>query len=150
MPELDLRLRRPPPLDRDPHQVADALDVDHLERVPLEHAVLEVPRQELPLRVVARERERRLRQVVRAEREEVRDLGDLVGTETGPRHLDHRADEVLQARRLLLPDRLGQVAQPRELLAEADERVHHLDDRRSPGALEHGAGARAIARICIS
>src|SRR4029453_12103378 len=58
-------------LDRDAHEVADAALVDRLERVPLEHAVLEVARQELALRVVAREAERRLREVVRPEREEV-------------------------------------------------------------------------------
>ena len=39
--------------------------------------------------------ERRLRQVVGAEREELRRLGDLVGASGGARQLDHRADEVL-------------------------------------------------------
>ena len=51
--ELDLRVRLPPPLDADPHQVADAFGVEHLERVSLEHALLEVEGEELPLRVVA-------------------------------------------------------------------------------------------------
>src|SRR4051812_178094 len=64
--ELDVRLRLPPPLHRDPHQVSDTFGVEHLERVALEHAVLEVEREELPLRVVARHAERRLREVVRA------------------------------------------------------------------------------------
>src|SRR5437588_3501978 len=49
--ELELRLRAPPPLDGDPHQVADAVDVDHLERIALEHPVLEVARQELALSI---------------------------------------------------------------------------------------------------
>ena len=75
----------PSPLHGDPHQVADAFAIERLERVPLEHAVLEVVRQELALGVVAREAERRLRQVVRAEGEEVRDPGDLVGANAGPR-----------------------------------------------------------------
>jgi len=52
-PQLDPGLRAPPPLDRDPHQLADALDVEHLERVLLEDPLLEVVGQELPLRVVA-------------------------------------------------------------------------------------------------
>src|SRR3954451_1948214 len=53
--ELDPRPRAPPPLHGDAHQVADAVDVDHLERVALEHAVLEVTGQELAFGVVARE-----------------------------------------------------------------------------------------------
>src|SRR5258705_8323174 len=79
--QLELRFDTSPPLDGDAHQVADAVEVDHLERVALEHTVLEVARQELPLRVVARERERRLRQIVRAEGEEVGDRRDLVGAQ---------------------------------------------------------------------
>ena len=91
--------------------------------------VLEVPRQELALGVVAGEAERRLRQVVRAEREEVGLLGDLVGADAGPRQLDHRADEVVELA-LRRGDRDGQLAQPAQLLAEADQRVHDLDERR--------------------
>src|SRR5579862_1485541 len=51
--ELERRLFRPAALDRDPHQPADALLVEHLERVALEHAVVQVARQELALGVVA-------------------------------------------------------------------------------------------------
>src|SRR5947207_1164116 len=51
--ELDVGLRRAPALDADPHQVADAVQVEGLERVLLEHAVLEIEGQELPLGVVA-------------------------------------------------------------------------------------------------
>ena len=54
------------------------------------------------------------------------------------------------ARRLLGPDALGQLAQAAELLGEADERVHDLDERRLAGALSTARAARAIARICIS
>ena len=43
-PEFDRRLRTPPALDGDPHELADALLVDHLERVPLEDPMLEVVR----------------------------------------------------------------------------------------------------------
>ena len=48
-----VRLRAAAALDGDPHEVADAVLVDHLERVPLEDAVLEVVREELALGVVA-------------------------------------------------------------------------------------------------
>src|SRR5215210_7480043 len=64
--ELEVLLDAAPALDGDAHQVADAVLVEELERVALEHAVLEVARQELALGVVAREAERRLRQVVGA------------------------------------------------------------------------------------
>ena len=47
-PELDARLRASPALDADPHEVADAVLVDHLERVALEDAVLEVGVRNLP------------------------------------------------------------------------------------------------------
>src|SRR5690606_15435995 len=53
------------------HELADALGVEYLERIVLEQAGLEVLRQECR-GVVARDAERRLREVVRAEREEVR------------------------------------------------------------------------------
>jgi hypothetical protein len=81
--ELQVVLQAPPALDGDPHEVAHAALVERLERVPLQRAVLEVEGQERPLGVVAREAERRLRQVVRPEGEEVRVLRDLVRADTG-------------------------------------------------------------------
>jgi hypothetical protein len=50
---LHVLLHAPAPLDCDPHQVPHAALVERLERVALEHAVLEVAREELALRVVA-------------------------------------------------------------------------------------------------
>jgi len=79
--ELQVRLHPASTLDRDPHQVADAADVDRFERVLLQNAVLEVVRQELPLRIVAGETKSRLRQVVRPEGEEVGVARDLVGAD---------------------------------------------------------------------
>ena len=76
-----------------PHQLADAGRVDRLERRAVDDLALEVGGEELRLDVVAREAERRLREVVRAEREEVGVVGDLVGQEARARQLDHRADE---------------------------------------------------------
>ena len=111
--------------------------------------MLEVVGEELALGVVAREPHRRLGEVVRAERAEVRHLGDLVRPDAGTRQLDHRAAQVLD-RGLLGRDALGQLAQARELLAEADERVHDLDERRRPVRAPTAAAARTIARTCIS
>ena len=52
--------------------------------------------------VVAREPESHLREVVGAEREELRLGGDLVGGHGAARHLDHRAHQVLDLDALLL------------------------------------------------
>ena len=75
-PCFALRLSRPflmPIFD----QLADAVDVDRLERVDRQDLLLQVRRHE-PLDVVAAEAERHLRQVVGAEAEELGLLGDLV------------------------------------------------------------------------
>ena len=52
-PDLDSRSRLAAAFNRDPHELADAVDIDCLERVAREDSVLEVVRQEAPLRVVA-------------------------------------------------------------------------------------------------
>src|SRR6187455_806666 len=138
-PELELRVDATPAFHGDPHQVADTLSVEHLERVPLEDAVLQVVREELPLRVVAREAERRLREIVRPERAEVGVLGDLVGAHARARELDHRPDAVLDLR-LLGGHAVGQLPQAAELLGEPDERVHDLDEGRVTGPVGDRAG----------
>src|SRR6266487_2140141 len=51
--ELDVFLRGAAALDRDSHQIPHPALVERLERVALEHAVLEVPGEELALCVVA-------------------------------------------------------------------------------------------------
>ena len=66
-PQLEVRLRTSPAFDRDSHEIADSLLIEHLERVPLEDALLEIEREELAFGVVTREAERGLCQVVRAE-----------------------------------------------------------------------------------
>ena len=136
--QLEIRLDTAGALDGDPHQIADALQVERLERVPLEDPDLEVVGEEPALGVVAREAERRLREVVRAEGAEVRHLRDLVRADASARQLDHRAAEVLD-RRLLSSDALRQLAQPAQLLPEPDERMHDLDEWRLPSALRHRA-----------
>src|SRR5207253_3378807 len=94
--DLQLLLDAAPAHDADAHQVADAAAVERLERVAVEDPFFEVEGEELPLGVVAREAERRLCQVVRAAREEVRLLGDLVRPDARARQLDQRAAEVLE------------------------------------------------------
>src|SRR5882672_5666800 len=78
----------------DAHQAAHALLVDRLERVAGQDLLLQVADDESPLRVVAREAERGLRQVVGAEGEELRLLRDLARRQSGARDLDHGAELV--------------------------------------------------------
>ena len=70
-------------LDADLDQLADAVDVDRLERIDRQDLFLQVRRHEA-LDVVAAEAERHLRQVVGAEAEELGLLGDLVGGRARP------------------------------------------------------------------
>ena len=68
--ELELGLRRPPFLDGDLHQRADAITIERDERVLRQDAALDILRQELA-GVVARRPNSGLGQVVGAEAEEV-------------------------------------------------------------------------------
>ena len=83
-PDLDCRPHRSAAFDRDADELADTVDVDRLERIVLEQAVLEVEGQEPSLGVVARHAEGRLGQVVRAEREELGVIGELPCTQRRP------------------------------------------------------------------
>ena len=110
-------------------ELAHAVAVENLERVVLEDALLEVDGQELA-DVVARESERHLRQVVRAEREELGDLGDLVGRDGRARHFDHRADHVFDLvvalREDLFGRRVDDLLLVAQLLVVAHQRNHDL------------------------
>ena len=105
--ELEVGLGLAPEAGADAHELADAVGVDGLERVALQQALLQVGRHHPALDVVAGEPERHLGEVVGAEAEEVGLLGDLVGTDRGPRRLDHRADRDVRllAHVLEWPDR---------------------------------------------
>ena len=83
-------------LGRDLDQLADALDVERREGVLLEDAALLVRRRRNVAGVVAARAERRLREVVGAEGEEVGVLGDRRRPQRGARQLDHGADEVVE------------------------------------------------------
>ena len=78
------------------HQFADACLVQSRKRIGFVNLVLVVRRQEFA-RVVTRETEGHLRQIVGAEAEELRLFGDLVGGERRSRDLDHGADFVFEA-----------------------------------------------------
>ena len=85
-------------LDADAHQRSDARDVDRLERAAVDDALLDVAAKELGLDVVAGEPERRLRQVVGSEAEEIGVRCDPVGDHARPGQLHHRADGVGEPR----------------------------------------------------
>src|SRR5204863_3798920 len=126
-------------LDADADEIADALHVDRRERILFEDLLLLIDLQELP-DVVAREPERELREIVRAEREELGVLGDLIGDDRAARHLDHGADEVLDANALLLHRLAGDAVDNgfliAQLLHDPDERNHDLWDDLDPFLIE--------------
>src|SRR5690606_24326971 len=79
--DLEIGLGLAALIGADANQSADALLVDRLEGGEPEDAGVEVAREEARLDVVPREAPRRLGEVVRAEREEVRRLRDLARRE---------------------------------------------------------------------
>ena len=85
MPSLRSGARRAALLDGDPHQLADAVDVDASGTGSPAGSALDVVEQEAALGVVAGVAERHLGQVVGAEAEELGVLGDLVGDVSAPR-----------------------------------------------------------------
>ncbi len=87
-------------LDAHLHELGNAR-VNRGERVVRQQALLEVLRDELGLDVVAAEAERRLREVVSTEGEEVGLRSNLVGGDGSARQLDHGADFDVQLDALL-------------------------------------------------
>ena len=126
-------------LDSHIHQLAHTLLVQVGERIGLVDLLVVVIAEELT-GVIAAEAEGHLRQVIRAEAEEVRLLGDLVGRERGARDLDHRADVVLHVHASIFNQRVrradNDVLDELELLALADQRDHDVrrDHRAGLGA----------------
>lgn len=111
------------------HQFADADLVELGKRVELVDLVLVIRRQELA-RIVTGEAEGHLREVVRAEAEELRFLRDLVGGDRRARDLDHRADFVLDVALRLGDEFVGRfdddVLDELHLFDLAGERDHDL------------------------
>src|SRR5262249_55265294 len=138
--DLQLGVGAPPLLDRDLDQPAHAVAIERLERVGLEDLdrlvqpwlvqPLYVLEQELTLGVVAAHAKCRLRQVVRAEAEEVGDLGNLPGGERGAWQLDHRAELVVHLTAALACDLLRYGFELASYLAQfvdmPDQRNHDL------------------------
>ena len=108
MPSLIVRARRPAPLGGELDEFADALLVQRHERIVGQQALRRIGAKERR-RVVARQAERRLRQVVGAEGEELGALGDLAGPERRARQFDHRADLIRHRDARFLGHLLGHV-----------------------------------------
>src|SRR5438270_9878435 len=77
--DLEITPRLAAFLDRDLHQAPDSDGIQRLEWVHRQDLLLDVLQQELAFGIVAREAERGLRQVVGAERKELRVLGNVSG-----------------------------------------------------------------------
>ncbi len=125
----------------DPHQSPHPVHVDRLERVGPQQPHLQVVRQELA-DVVAAVAVGHLRQIVRAEREELRLGGDLIGHETGSGYLDHRPHAITDLLPGLPGDFAGHAVDPlgqrAKLLHRTDQRDHHF--RMHVDAFLHAAG----------
>ena len=130
--DLQVVARGAAELHRELHELADTVLVEHLEGIILQNPVLDIEWQE-PSRVIARQAEGRLREVVRPKRKELGFLRDLVGREGGPRQLDHGAHEIRDRPTLRLEYLLRHAADdlrlPAQLLRERDQRDHHFDHR---------------------
>src|SRR5690606_8395568 len=125
--QLDVGPSRPALLGRHAYQFPHALDVERNEGVLVDDAFLPVDFQE-GRGVIAGYAEGRLRQVIRAEREELRRFSHDMSTNGGARQLDHRAGQILYLRSRFLHDAAGYGVNPRldvvQLLHEADQRYH--------------------------
>ena len=151
--DLQLRAHLAAALDADAHQFTDALLVDRHERIGRQDPARGINAEEAR-GVVARNAERRLRQIVSAEREELRRLGDLAGHQTGARQFDHGADVVIElgagflvtALRHGVDARLDQI----ELGAGGDQRHHHFRPTGLPVRFPTSTAASKMARACIS
>ena len=111
--------------------LSDAGLIETGKRIALVDLLVVVRAEELA-GIVTAEAEGHLGQVVRAEGEEVRFLGDLVRGQSGARDLDHGADLVLHGAAglgdQLVSDLDDDVLDVLELLDLADERDHDLGD----------------------
>ena len=115
-------------------QLADTVAVQNLERIVLQNTLFEVDRQELG-DIVARESQGHLRQVIGSEREELCNLGYLIGRNCRTRNLDHRTDHIVDPVVALGEDLFGRTVDDlllvTELLVVAHQRNHDLDMYRN-------------------
>ena len=125
-------------LDRHLHQLADADGIQTREGIGFVDLVRIVRGQELA-GIVTREAERHLRQVVGAEAEELRFLGNIVRRERRTRDLDHRADLILELDVCFLDDLVRRldddILDELHLLGFARQRDHDLGNDVPVGVL---------------
>ena len=101
--ELDVRPRLATEFARDAHQFANAGLVDRGKRILFHDFIFLVSREERA-GIIAAHAQRRLRQIIRAETEELSVLGDFIRDECGARNFDHRPNEIIEFRFLFLRD----------------------------------------------
>ena len=127
--EFDVFFRFAAFFDGDLHEFADAGLVEAGEWVFLEDLILGVGIEE-GSHIVAADSESGLSEIVGAEAEELRGLGDFIRSDRATRDFDHGADEVVKFDFLLghhgLGDAVDNFNLEVEFFLEADERDHDL------------------------
>src|SRR5687767_15195667 len=128
--DLEIWFHTTTALGTEAHQLAHAVAVENLKRIVFNDLALDVVGQKAA-RIVAAQSERRLRQVVSAEREEVGVSGDAIRHQCGPRQFDHRADVVVDRHAVFAHHLSGyfvnQIRLLMQLLAQRHERNHDLE-----------------------
>ena len=129
-PDLEAGPGLAPEFDGDLHDPPDSLHVERRERVVGKHLLAHVVEQESGFRIIARDPEDCLGQVVRAEGEELGREGDLARGECGPGDFDHRPHLEGHLDLLLLHHglrlRLDECPLGGEFVQVGYERDHHL------------------------
>ena len=140
IPSLRSGAAAPAALAGDLDQRADPGHVQGREGIGLEDPALQIVLHE-PRRIVARQAERHLGQIIGAEAEELREPGDLLGAKGRPRHLDHGADLIGDLSAGLGHDLLGDRIDPGldqlQLTRRGDQRHHDLGHHRLAAGLRH-------------
>src|SRR5579871_7037318 len=91
--EFEFCARLASTLRRDLDQFADTVSVERDEGIARDHTLRQILVQE-HAGIVARQTERGLREIIRAERKELRSLSNLAGAQRRARQLDHGPDHV--------------------------------------------------------
>src|ERR1700752_1561948 len=132
-PELQPIAQLSTSISSDANQLTHTVAIDRDEGVDWQDSLRLIGAEEA-CRIVARNAEGGLRQIVGAEWEDLRGLRDLAGLETGARQLDHGAGLIVDLRTHLLCDGLRHRVDARldqvELFARRDQRHHPLRDPR--------------------
>ena len=123
--------------------MADTFDIERDERIAREDPLADVFTQKLA-RVISRNAQSSLGQIVGSKREECAFLSDFTGHKRGPRQFDHRPDQIGQRAALLGEHRrcgpVNQRLQDRQFLGSRDQRDHHFGHRRFTASRRDVAG----------